>query len=145
MQKMGSVKEYLQQIGRLEHRIIRLRDSLDTIRSQMSGVRSPSYDANKVQTSARDDRMLMLISRFEDTEAKLIEAISESIRARAKILDEIDEIEDDNQKQVLYYRYVKHLKWDAIADEMHYTRRRIEQIHGNALQSFRIISEKNTV
>lgn len=136
MQKMATVKEYLQQIRRNEEQIRRLEETIATIRSEMSGLRSPRYDSDRVQTSGNDDRLLFLIARCEAVEAKLQEERAERITTNGTIIQQIGQLPNPNHSEVLYLRYVKHLKWDDIASSMHYNRRWVERLHGAALQEF---------
>lgn len=136
MQKMGSVKEYLQQIRRNEEQIRRLEETIATIHSEMSGLRSPRFDTDRVQTSGNDDRLLLLLARCESVEARLQEDRAERITTNGIIIQQIGQLPNHNHSEVLYLRYVKYLKWDDIAERMHFNRRWVERLHGAALQEF---------
>jgi hypothetical protein len=47
-------------------------------------------------------------------------------------------MEDENEKDVLTYRYLRGMKWEEIAIKMEYTYRNIIKIHGRALSNFTI-------
>jgi DNA-directed RNA polymerase specialized sigma subunit len=47
-------------------------------------------------------------------------------------------MEDENEKDVLTYRYLRGMKWEDIAVKMGYSWRRIHYIHSKALENFRI-------
>lgn len=134
---MMTVKQYLQQIKSHEASVRRLRDLLHTIHCEMSMLKSPSYDSDKVQSPNSEDKMLNLIIRYSETEALLTDEINRLLTVRDKIVRQIESLDNDKHREVLYLLYVKHMRWDDIADTMHYSRRRVEQLHGNALLEFR--------
>lgn len=133
---MMTTKQYLLQIKYLENSIRRKRDQLDTIRSEMSMLKSPAYTSEKVQASKMDDKMLQLIILYSDIEARLTEEVSNLLVIREKIINQIEALDNDKHREVLYLVYVKHLSWDDVAQSMCYSRRRVEQIHGMALLEF---------
>lgn len=133
---MMTTKQYLLQIKYAESKVRRINDQLATVRAEMSALKSPAYDADRVQTSATSDKMLNLIIRYGEIEQKLTEEVNSLLTTREKIISEIESLENDKYRETLYLVYVKHMGWDDIAAEMHYTRRRVEQIHGLALLEF---------
>lgn len=133
---MMTTKQYLLQIKYAESKVRRINDQLATVRAEMSALKSPAYDADRVQTSATSDKMLNLIIRYGEIEQKLTEEVDSLLTTREKIISEIESLENDKYREILYLVYVKHMKWDDIATEMYYTRRRVEQLHGLALLEF---------
>ena len=66
---------------------------------------------------------------------KLKEQRLESIKIYADISSRIRKVKDDNQRELLMYRYIKCMKWEEIAVEMKYSWRNIHKIHSRALDS----------
>ena len=133
---MMTVKQYLSQIKSHEDSVRRLQDLLYTIHCEMSMLKSPSYDSDRVQSSNSEDKMLSLIIRYSETETRLTDEINRLLTVREKIIHQIESLENDKHREVLYLLYVKHMRWDDIANAMHYSRRRVEQLHGTALLEF---------
>lgn len=133
---MMTVKQYLLQIKSHEDSVRRLQDALYTIHCEMSMLKSPSYDSDRVQSSNSEDKMLSLIIRYSETEARLTDEINRLLTVREKIIHQIESLDNDKHREVLYLLYVKHMRWDDIANAMHYSRRRVEQLHGTALLEF---------
>ena len=134
---MMTTKQYLLQIKYAESKVRRINDQLATVRAEMSALKSPAYDADRVQTSATSDKMLNLIIRYGEIEQALADEAESLLTIRSKIISEIEALENDKQREVLYLVYVRHLRWDDVASEMGYTRRWVEKLHGHALIEFK--------
>lgn len=62
----------------------------------------------------------------------------QKINKLKNIRDRIERMSDENEKDVLFYRYIKGMKWEEIAVKMMYTYRNVTKIHGRALKNFQI-------
>lgn len=60
------------------------------------------------------------------------------VKEYQEISNKIEEMEDDKEKDVLHYRYIKGLSWWAIAEKMNYSERQILRYHGSALKNFKL-------
>ncbi len=77
-----------------------------------------------------------------DLDAELERRIGEIDRIRLEILGAIKAIENDQYRIILYDRYYEHVKWDNIAMKMHYHKRTVEKMHGDALKAIEPIIVK---
>ena len=59
---------------------------------------------------------------------------------RRQIEKQIDAVEDETLKRLLYLRYIRGLTWEEVAVEMHYTYQWVCALHGRALDAIRIDS-----
>ena len=66
---------------------------------------------------------------IEHTRQELIDKLSE-------IVWNIEQMTDETERSVLYYRYIEGMKWDDVADTVGYTRQHTDRIHGEALRHF---------
>lgn len=66
---------------------------------------------------------------------KLKEQRFESIKIYADISSRIRKVKDDNQRELLMYRYIKCMKWEDIAVAMGYTWQHVHRIHSKALDA----------
>ena len=64
----------------------------------------------------------------------------ERAKLRQRIERDIRALDNEDEQEVLRLRYIKGLKWEEVAVEMGYTYRRTLQIHGKALQNFKILA-----
>lgn len=55
-----------------------------------------------------------------------------------EITDRIEQLENEDEKDVLMYRYIKLMKWEDICVNMKYSWRQMHRIHGRALINFKL-------
>ncbi len=55
-----------------------------------------------------------------------------------EIIDRIEQLENEDEKDVLMYRYIKLMKWEDIYIKMSLSCRRVHYIHSNALKNFKM-------
>lgn len=60
------------------------------------------------------------------------------IKTYQQIAQQIKRLRSENEKDVLFYRYIKGLEWYEIAEMMRFSERQIFRIHGKALAHFEI-------
>ena len=71
-------------------------------------------------------------------ERELIRKRFDRIQSFRKVQAAIEEIEDETEKDLLTYRYLKGMKWEEIAVEMGYSWRAVHKIHSRALEHLEI-------
>lgn len=52
-----------------------------------------------------------------------------------ELYDKIETLEDEQEKRLLKYRYIRGYTWDVIADKMGYSVRQVFNIHSKALKT----------
>ena len=62
----------------------------------------------------------------------------EQVKAYNDISGRIRELEDEDERDVLFYRYIKGLEWWEIARSMDYSESWIYELHGRALRKLKI-------
>lgn len=85
------------------------------------------------------------LSDLSDYIAAEEELISEMIKARYKritvyndIFKRIEALEDEDERAVLTYRYIKKMTWEKIACEVHLEWAQLHRIHARALKNFQL-------
>ncbi len=78
------------------------------------------------------------ISGLSEIESKLIKLKSERVRLQSEIVEKIEALENETERAVLDYRYIRGLQWEEIAVKMNYSYRNITRIHGRALLNFKM-------
>ena len=63
------------------------------------------------------------------------------IKTYQQIAGQIKKLRSENEKDVLFYRYIKGLGWWEIAEKMSFSERWIYKLHGKALAHFEIPKE----
>lgn len=60
------------------------------------------------------------------------------VKCFVEIENQIKLLEDEDENNVLVYRYIKGYGWNKIAEEMGYSTRHVTRIHGNALKKIKL-------
>lgn len=131
-------KEYLSQIYAIRQRIKRLEQLRSEIRAEMFAIGSPSnINPDKVQTSlSTDDRTLNLIAKANRLDADIRHEQERLLTQLRKIQKQIEKVQGERYKKILFMRYVECLKWELIAAHFNVDLRWIFRLHGNALDEF---------
>ncbi len=132
-------KEYLEQIGKLEHKIkcMKLR-SEEYDRLSMS-LPTQDFTRDRVQTTPNLDAPFVkwimkkaeLDKQIENNEKKLKEL-------RAEAVLKIEELDNENYKNVLVLRYLKYMNWDDICCYLFAAKRTVMRWHENALEGLKV-------
>lgn len=70
-----------------------------------------------------------------EIEEEINREIDELQTVRQEIRAALNQLEDENLKLLMEYRYIDGLTWEQIAVEMHYSYMQICRLHGKALQT----------
>lgn len=135
LQKANEEKRlYLSQYKELKKKAARLEESISELRINKmfpSVVTSDMPSAhNKTDLS---DYMAVLDEKIQE----LVTARYKAIEKCTEIYRHIEIMENENERMVLTYRYLRSYTWEEIADKSNYSMTSIHRIHGNALKNFR--------
>lgn len=128
-------KEYLKSYRRA---IRREKDILSEIQRLRADKMFPSVvnDGMPKGSTQSDlsDYIVALDEQIELLKRERLEKVTiyKDIEMRVRAMENLDE------QEVLRYRYISGMKWDAVAEKMGYCYRRTLEIHGSALKSFKI-------
>lgn len=126
------VKTYLGQIKIFEKRIKRNEEHIRHLRSLADGMRGMQYDKDPVQTSP-SDAMSDRIGEIIDLEVQNAAEIVQLETLKTDIIHTINMIDDADAEDVLYYHWVQHESFQAIADRIPCSLRNVHYIHGRGL------------
>lgn len=83
----------------------------------------------------RDREQLGIFPEYlAELEKESMERIAQEERDLQADLDLINSLDDKLQRNILTERYVNNLKWDDIAEQLHYGRQSLYRIHNKALE-----------
>lgn len=128
-------KEYLRgyeravrQMQRSEERMkeIRLNRICPTVITGGGGYSSGSNDLSKY------------VAELDTEEKKYLRYRYERIKKCAEITNKIEHLQNEDEKDVLMYRYISLLKWEDICVRMKKSWKQIHRFHTNALKNFQI-------
>lgn len=75
------------------------------------------------------------VSALNELKQKVIYYRYQKIKIFAELYDKIEALEDEQEKRLLKYRYIKGFQWEEIADKMGYSTRQVFNIHKMAMLS----------
>lgn len=130
-----TTKEYLSQISRLDRMIKNKLTELSQLKDLSQGLSAISNE-EKVQTTPNFDRIGTAYCKIEAMEESIDKLIDEYVDKRDKIIEQIDNMEDETYYDILFSRYIEKKTFEKIATDMHYSFRNTTRIHGKALQAF---------
>ena len=77
-------------------------------------------------------------ARVDELERELVKKRYERIVSFQNVQAAIEDLEDETEKDLLTYRYLKGIKWEEIAVEMGYSWKHIHRIHATALKNLKM-------
>lgn len=131
-------KEYLR--GYREHvrRINRIEAELAELRIMRASL-SVNNDGMPHGTGQSD--LSRYAAKLDQLERELIAERYDRIMTYKDIARRIKRLKSENEKDVLFYRYIKGLDWWEIAEKLRYSERWVHKIHGKALAHFELPEE----
>ena len=131
-------KAYLRSYQKHIRRIKRIESDLEEIRSMKQ---YPSMNNDGMPHASSNSDLSGYAAAIDSKERELISEKYSRIKAYKEITKCIELLQDENEKDVLHYRYIKALEWWEIAEKMSYTERWVHSIHGKALAHFQLPKE----
>lgn len=128
-------KEYLRGYGNHVRRIARIESELTELRAMRASI---SVNNDGMPHGSGQSDLSGYFSELDELERKLIDERYRRIMTYKDIARRIKSLRSENEKDVMFYRYIKGLDWWEIADKMGYSERHITRIHGRALVHFEL-------
>lgn len=124
-------KERLRRYIWLKQECRQLEAYLERIRNDMSVVTSPRLTG---MPHAKDPKGLdEIVIRYEEICGKYEKQLKRYQQETIAIENAIEGVQDPRLRLILRYKYMDGLKWETIADLMHYEISWIFRMHGQAL------------
>lgn len=131
-------KEYLRGYRVHVRRITRIEEELAELRAMRASI-SVNNDGMPHGTGQND--LSGYAAELDRLEQELIEERYNRISTYKDIARRIKRIKSENEKDVMFYRYIKGMDWWEIAEKMHYSERWIHKLHGKGLAHFELPKE----
>lgn len=124
-------RTHVRRINRIETELAELRAMRLSMSMANDGMPHGSGQSDLSGYAAELDRQ----------ERNLIGERYERIQTYKDIAKRIKKLKSENEKDVLFYRYISGLAWWEIAEKMSFSERQIFRIHGKALVHFKLPEE----
>lgn len=130
-----TAKSYLNQIRIIDQDIQSRIEEKQRLYATLIG--SPSITHDVVQSSktdAYDERYMKIIEAGEEIDKRIDKLVDKKIEASQKV-DKLGE-SDSMSMLILRERYINLKSWEEIAEQMSYSIRHVNRLHGEALNKF---------
>lgn len=130
-------KEYLRSYRQHVRRIHRINAEIAELREMKV---SPGMKANDGMPhgSGGQGDLSGYVANVEEMIKELIEERHLRIKTYQEIAKRTKKLKSENEKDVLFYRYITGLDWWEIAEKMKFSERQIYRLHGKALAHFEL-------
>ena len=136
-QENEAKKEYLQSYKKYKQKAKRLEKQLEELRL---GKMFPSVGMSDMPGAHNQKDLSDYMVQYDRIETNIIKARKDAIIRYEEVRQQIEQLEDENEKRVLTLRYLKSYGWERICVEMEYSWRQIHYIHSRALEHFNMIA-----
>ena len=138
-----TAKEYLLQIQKLEYKISRMKLRAEEYERLSASIPGPNYDGIRVDgTRSNDAPFVKWVMKKLDLEQE-IKALEEKLEnLKAEIAMCIEQLENEDYKNVLVMHYLKGLPWEVIADRLYVCRATVFNWNNKALDLIRLPEQK---
>ena len=129
-------KEYLRKYRTHVRRIHRINAEIAELRSMKI---SPSVNNDGMPHGGCGQSDLSgYAAELDSMVQELIDERYYRIKDYQDIVGRIKKLKSENEKDVLFYRYIRGMDWWEIEEKMKFSERQIFRIHGKALANFKI-------
>ena len=129
-------KEYLRKYRTHVRRIHRINAEIAELRSMKI---SPSVNNDGMPHGGCGQSDLSgYAAELDSMVQELIDERYYRIKDYQDIVGRIKKLKSENEKDVLFYRYIRGMDWWEIAEKMKFSERQIFRIHGKSLANFKI-------
>lgn len=123
-------KEYLRGYRRHVRKLSRIEAELEELRTMKMAI---SVNNDGMPHGSGQSDMSGYAAELDQLERNLIRERNQRFKGYREISERITKMKSENERDVLFYRYIKGLAWWEIAEKMGYSERQIHRYHGNAL------------
>ena len=133
-----TAKEYIQRYKLMTTKIETAERELADLREKSTAV---AVNLDGMPRGSRlSDRTARLAAEIADSEAALTDMRAQAERIRRDILRTLDKLSDPTDFKLLYLRYIRCYKWEAVAAELYYSYQWTSgHLHDRALDSLQAV------
>lgn len=133
MHKENPAKTFLRRYTALCGRIEALTLAIDAALQRATNTQITLKEIRVLSSPAEHDPMAKDVAIAVDASEVLYQKRAEAEAALREILDAVDSVKDERQKELLTRRYISGQNFDEIMKGMHYEKTQVFVIHGRAL------------
>lgn len=128
-----TVKEYLGQGYRLEHRIKLVQAEIEELREMSTSISSPRFGERFSGTKSSDAPYVRTLCKITELEERYDKLLFDLLAFKDELLSVINALQDKDERLVLHYRYICNNTWVEIGDKLGWDERTIRRWHNKAI------------
>lgn len=128
-------KSYLREYRKHGKRIKRIEAEIDEIKSMKM---YPSMNNDGMPHGSSQSDLSSYAVELQEKEEQLYQEGIKQVKAYREIAYRIKQLKDQDERDVLFYRYIKGYDWWNVAQIMDYSESWIYELHGKALKKIKI-------
>ena len=139
-----NAKEYLNQAYRLEQRIRLAKLEVEELQELAYCTSSPSFEEHYNATRNTQAPFIKTFYRIKEMQDKANRELNLLLKLKSEISDVIEQLDDQDEKLVMKYRYLYNWTWSRIASEICADERTVRRWHNRALSHI-VVPENPTI
>lgn len=128
-------KEYLRGYEKAIRQMKRCEERLKEIRGSRTSI---SVASDGMPHAHNQSDLSSYAALLDQEERKYMKVRYIRIQKCTEITNKIERLENEDEKDVLLYRYIKLMRWEDIAVKLGYSLQHIHKIHSKALINFKM-------
>ena len=129
-----TVKEYLRQAYRLDHRIDSDISEMERLREMACGIGAPGFEEHYDPNHSTEAPFIRALEKVWKLEEKINAEIDRLVDLKAQMRGVIEAVSDPDERMVLRYRYIHNMTWEKIGDVLHADRTTVYRWHNTAIR-----------
>lgn len=128
-------KEYLNSYAELVKAAKRIAEEIEQVRMDEM---LPAISSDGMPHGTNLSDLSDYVVRLDKLHNELMRVRYKKIEQYTRIFRDVERLDNEQERQVLTYRYLRGHTWEKICIKMGYSWKQIHRIHGRALQNFQI-------
>ena len=129
-----TVKEYLRQAYRLDHRIDSEISEMERLREMACSIGAPGFEEHYDPNHPTEAPFIRALEKVWKLEEKINAEIDRLVDLKAQMRGVIEAVSDPDERMVLRYRYIHNMTWEKIGDVLHADRTTVYRWHNTAIR-----------
>jgi len=130
-----TVREYLNQVRRIDHEIDVKQETLDRLRAMAENCSAHEITGMPKTASGRD-KISEIIVKIVDLQNEINIRIDQLINLRREIIRQIEGLPNPLHRTILWSRYILNRPWEKISEKMGYSIQNCYKVHRKAVAAF---------
>lgn len=143
-EKSNAAKDFLKQVRLCD---IHIKNKLEEkARLQALALKiTSSLSAEHVSGSGNQDKMGDAVAKIIDLDNEIDKSADEYVNKKKEVITVLEKIQNPDQLDILYKRYIQYESFEQISNEMSMSYRNVCNIHGKALHTVNELLKNESV